>query len=201
MVMSGGLLAAFQRHIGRILGYAVIVETGTSLLAIGLGGNNGLSLFYFLLVPRLLSLLTWSLALAILKQNAPGLTLDDIQGQGRLFPFATAGVILANLSLAGLPLLAGFPGHQALWEALSRQSPNLTFWILMGSLGLFIGGIRTLIAFSRAQEGTPWKAAENSFQRILMSLAWAALVLLGLFPQWAQILWSKLPAMFEHLLQ
>jgi len=26
------------------------------------------------------------------------------------------------------------------------------------------------------------------------------LSLLGLFPQWAQIIWTKLPVMFEHLI-
>lgn len=201
MVVSGGLLAAFQRHLGRIMGYAVIVETGYSLLAIGLGGQTGLNLFYFLLVPRLLSLITWSFALGILKENAPSLTMQGIQGRGRTFPFAAIGVILANLSLASLPLLAGFPGHQALWEGLARQSLNRAFWILLGSLGLFIGAIRTLVAFSEAQEGTPWTAGENWFQRLLMSLAWAALGIFGLFPQWAQLLWTKLPAMFEHFLK
>lgn len=200
MVASGGLLAAFQRHLGRIMGYAVIVETGYSLLAIGLGEKTGLSLFYFLLVPRCLSLITWSLALAILKENTPSLTLNEVQGHGRTYPFAAAGVVLANLSFASLPLLAGFPGHQALWEGLSHQSLGLTLWILLGNLGLFAGAIRTLIAFSRAEEGTLWKASENWFQRILMSLSWAALTILGLFPQWAQLLWTKLPAMFEHLI-
>lgn len=199
MVTSGGLLAAFQRHLGRIMGYAVIVETGYSLLAIGLGGKIGLSIFYFLLVPRLLSLITWSLSLAVLKENTAGLGMDDIKGYGRILPFAAAGVILGNLSLASLPLLAGFPGHQALWEGLSRQSLDRALWILLGSLGLFTGGIRTLIAFSKAQEGTPWKAGENWFQRIILGLAWTALGILGLFPQWAQLLWTKLPAMFEHL--
>jgi formate hydrogenlyase subunit 3/multisubunit Na+/H+ antiporter MnhD subunit len=200
MVASGGVLAAFERHLGRIMGYAVIVEIGYSLLAVGLGGTTGLDLFYFLLVPRLLSLVTWSSALAILRPNLPGLALSEIQGKGRSFPFAASGVVLANLSLASLPLLVGFPGHQALWESLSHQSLAQAFWILVGSLGLFTGGVRTLIAFAKAQEGIPWKASESRFQRAIMGLAWTVLGLLGLFPQWAQFIWAKLPTMFEHLI-
>jgi formate hydrogenlyase subunit 3/multisubunit Na+/H+ antiporter MnhD subunit len=201
MVASGGVLAALQRHLGRIMGYAVIVEIGYSLLAVGLGGKTGLNLFNFLLVPRLLSLLIWSSSLAILKPNLPNLTLNEIQGKGRSFPFAASGVVLANLSLASLPLLVGFPGHQALWESLAHQSLAQAFWILVGSLGLFTGAMRTLIAFAKAPEGTPWKAGENLFQRVFMSFTWATLILLGLFPEWAQFLWVKLPVMFEHLIQ
>ena len=45
MVVSGGLLAAFQRHLGRIMGYAVIVETGFSILTISLGGSIRIGYF------------------------------------------------------------------------------------------------------------------------------------------------------------
>ena len=199
MVVTGGLLSVFQRHLGRIMGYAAIVETGFSLLALSLGGRIGLTIFFLLFVPRTLSLGIWALSLSILKEQAPGLSLIDIKGMGRIWPFTAAGLVLANLALAGMPLLAGFPAHQAVWERLARSSLPLAFWVLIGSLGLFASAVRVLAALTTAPEGTFWGIRETPSQRFFLVVGWLALFVLGLFPQWALPLWTKLPTIFEHL--
>jgi len=199
MVVSGGVLSAFQRHLGHILGYAVIVETGFSLLALSLAGTTGISIFLLLLVPRTLCLGIWALALSILKERAPGLTFSDVKGLGRTWPFAAAGLILSNLALAGLPLLAGFPAHQAVWEELARSSLPLAFWVLIGSFGLFASAVRALAAVVMAPEGVRWEVRETRPQQFFLAAGWLTLFLLGLFPQWVLPLWTKLPALFEHL--
>jgi NADH-quinone oxidoreductase subunit N len=199
MVISGGLLAAFQNQLGRIMGYATIVETGFSLLALSLGNQKGLGIFLLLLVPRTLCLGLWAVSLSVLRQKAPGLRLEDVKGMGRSWPFATSGLIFSNLALAGLPLLAGFPAHQAVWEGLARGSLPVALWALVGSLGLFAGATRALAALAGAPVGTKWSSLETQSQRILVIIGLLGLVLLGLFPQWSMPLWTKLPAIFEHL--
>jgi NADH-quinone oxidoreductase subunit N len=199
MVVTGGFLAAFQRQLGRILGYAVVVETGFSLLAFSMTSRLGLNAFYMLLVPRTLGLGVWSFALAILKEQAPGLTLSEVKGLGRVWPYTVSGLILASLGLAGMPLLAGFPAHQTIWEGLALSSLPLAFWVFLGSLGLFVSAIRMLFAFFTAPEGTYWKISETRSQKILLVIGILALILLGLFPQWILPLWTKLPTLFEHL--
>jgi NADH-quinone oxidoreductase subunit N len=199
MVVSGGLLAAFQRHLGRIMGYAIIVETGFSLLALSLGDPNGLNIFLLLLVPRAISLIVWALTLSLLKEQAPGLSLKDVKGLAHVWPFASSALVLANLALAGMPLLAGFPAHQAVWEGLARTSIPVAFWVLMGSLGLIASAVRVLAALTAAPEGTPWGARETRTQRLLLAVGVLGLFVLGLFPEWALPLWNKLPALFQHL--
>ena len=199
MVASGGILSAFQRHLGRMMGYAVIVETGYSLLALSLGNRIGVGVFLLLLIPRTLSLGIWALTLSILKGRAPKLDIDDVRGLGRSWPFAALGLILANLALAGMPLLAGFPAHQAVWEGLARVSLPITIWALAGSLGLFISAVRVLAALAKTPEGTTWASQETRPQRFFLTLGALALLLLGLFPQWVLPLWTKLPAIFSHL--
>jgi NADH-quinone oxidoreductase subunit N len=199
MVVSGGFLAAFQHHLGRIMGYAVIMEIGASILTMTLKGSVGLDIFFMLLVPRTLSLIVWALSLSILKNNLPSLNLNEVKGLGRTWPFATVGVVLANLALAGMPLLAGFPPHQALWEGLAPRSLIVVFWMLAGSIGLFFSAFRVLLVFASAPEGTHWGSRETPMQRILLSIGFLALLLLGLFPQWVLPLWEKLPTIFSHL--
>ncbi len=199
MVVSGGLLSAFQRHLGRIMGYAVIFETGYSLLALSLIDRLGINVFLLLLVPRTLCLGIWTLSLSILKDHTPALQLSDIKGFARLWPFASAGLVLSNLTLAGVPLLAGFPVHLAIWEELARSSIGMTVWVFIGSLGLCASAIRVLSSLVSAPEGTTWGTREKGLERILLGVGWLALFLLGLFPQWVLPLWSKLPPLFEHL--
>jgi NADH:ubiquinone oxidoreductase subunit 2 (subunit N) len=199
MVITGGILSAFQNHLGRIMGYAAIVETGFSLLALSLGAKTGMSTFLLLFAPRVLCLGTWSLALSILRKHAPKLTLSEVKGLGHRLPFAASALILANLALAGMPLLAGFPAHQAVWEGLARSSLPLAFWVFIGSLGLFASAIRVLAALVMAPEGIHWEAHETQAQRSFLLVGFLALFLLGLFPQWTLPLWVKLPAIFEYL--
>ncbi|MCX6035582.1 MAG: proton-conducting transporter membrane subunit [Chloroflexi bacterium] len=199
MVVSGGLLAAFQRHLGRIMGYAVIMETGFSILTISLGGTVGLNVFLMLFVPRTLSLVVWSLALTIMKGYSPRLILKDIKGQVRIWPFATSGLVLANLALAGMPLLAGFPPHQAIWEGLASTSLSVVIWVLIGNLSLFFSAVRVMLASASAPERAHWESRETGAQRILLAIGFLALLLLGLFPQWVLPLWTKLPVIFTHL--
>jgi len=200
MITTGGIFAAFQRHLARIMGYAIIVESGYSLLALAVGGANGAGVFLLLLIPRALSLGVWALALSVLRESAPSLDLAGIQGLGRSRPVVAGSLVLASLALAGMPLLAGFPSHQAIWEGLARTSSLLTFWAMIGSLGLFLSQLKTLASFA----GVPVKIdaskpQEMRMQRLVLILGVLALFLIGLFPQWVLPLWTKLPAIFVHL--
>jgi multicomponent Na+:H+ antiporter subunit A len=199
MVVSGGWLAFFQRHLGRMMGYAVMLESGFSLIGLGLGGNYGLNTFLLLFIPRLIGLALWALALSNLREHDANLTLDGLKGAGRIWSFSSTSVVLASLSLAGAPMLASFPAHQAIWEGLARQSLAAATWVFLGSLGLTVSAIRVLASLVSAPEGSPWGARETRPQRVLLLLGWFSLFLLGILPSWAAILWTRLPTLFEHL--
>jgi len=89
--------------------------------------------------------------------------------RGRVWPLASIGLLLANLSLAGMPFLAGFPVHQAIWEGLAANSLLLASLTLFGSLGLVVAALRTLSALIAAPEGTPWELREGPPERIILS--------------------------------
>lgn len=199
MVVTGGLLAIFQRRLERIFGFAVVIETGYSLLALSLGSKLGVNTFLILLVPRTLSLLVWTLSLSVLKDHFPRLAFADMQGAARKWPLASIALALSTLSLAGLPLLAGFPAHLAIWQGMARTSLTLTFWSMAGSFGLFIAAIRTLSVIVRAPEGTRWQVRESRPQIILFAAAWLTFILFGLFPQWGWQVWNLLPSIFTRL--
>jgi NADH:ubiquinone oxidoreductase subunit 2 (subunit N) len=199
MVTTGGIWAAFQRHLGRMMGYAAIVETGFYLLALSLLPDTGVEVAVRLILPRSLGLAIWALALATLKTRAEDLRYASLQGALRLYPVASAGLVLAQFSAVGLPLTAGFPVHLALMDDLARQSLATTVWTLIGILGLLIGAMRTLAVLVMAPEDAPWERNETLTQTILLGIGILIIFILGLFPGLFQPFFKYLPVMFEHL--
>lgn len=201
MTASGGILGSLQRHLGRILAYAAIAETGLLLLTLGLQSADLVNIVFLMLIPRGLEFSVWSLALSIIKRSAYPLKFSDVQGMARNYPVATAALIIAHLSVAGFPLLAGFPSRLALWQELSLQSLAASVWVFLGLAGLLIAAIRTLAALVMATEDTQWTVKESWVQISMLGIGTVGLFLLGLFPQTLQPFLSNLPNLFEHLFQ
>ncbi len=199
MVVSAGVWAAFQRHLGRLMGYAAIAETGFLLIALGLGTAGGIQLIFLQMIPRGLGLTVWAMSLTTIQSHIESPRFVHAQGAARLLPIASAGIVFANLSAAGFPLLAGFPVRMALLESLARQSMGLTLWLALGLLGLTVGAVRTLAVVSLSEAETAWASRETRIQVTLIALGILGLFALGLFPQVSQFLLRNLPALFENL--
>jgi NADH-quinone oxidoreductase subunit N len=199
MVVTGGAFAAFQRHLGRIMAYGAIAETGFSLLALSLDLRLGIPILFLLVPARALGLAVWSLSLTIIRENVESLRFRTARGVLRFAPLAGAGLIIATLSTGAFPLLAGFPARLALWEGLARASLSSALWMGIGIVGLLISAFRSLAVVSMAEEYTGWEIRESPAQMIMLGLGLIGLFILGLFPQVLQPILADLPLMFEHL--
>lgn len=202
MVVTGGIWTAFQRNLGRMMAYGAIVETGFVMMALDIQPSlNATEIIFLHIIPRGVSLAVWALSLNIIVQKTGSLRFGAVQGLLRAYPVASTGVVLAHLSTAGFPLLAGFPPRLALWEGLASQSLLMAFWLLLGVLGLLVGVIRTLAVLAMAPEQTGWSWNETVTQGILLAIGMAALFFLGVFPQFLRPFLVNLPQMFSHLTQ
>jgi formate hydrogenlyase subunit 3/multisubunit Na+/H+ antiporter MnhD subunit len=199
MVVTGGAFAAFQRHLGRIMAYGSVAETGFSLLALSLDPRLGVPILFLLIPARALGLAVWALSLTIIRQNVATMRFGAARGILRVTPMAGAGMIAASLSTGAFPLLAGFPARLAIWEGLSRVSLDAALWMGLGIVGLLTSTFRSLAVISMADEYTSWEARETPTQMLMLGLGILGLFVLGLFPQTVQFFLTGLPLMFEHL--
>ena len=199
MVVTGGAFAAFQRHLGRIMAYGSIAETGFSLLALSVDLRLGIPILFLLIPARALGLAVWSLSLTIIKENVDTMRFGAARGILRVTPLAGAGMIVATLSAGAFPLLAGFPSRLALWEGLSRESVGAALWMAIGIAGLLTSAFRSLAVISMADEYTAWTPRESFTQMTMLGLGMVGLFLLGLFPQAVHFFLANLPLMFEQL--
>jgi formate hydrogenlyase subunit 3/multisubunit Na+/H+ antiporter MnhD subunit len=180
-----------------MMGYAVMVEIGFSLLTAGTPG--GLPLHFSLLLPRALSLGVWALALSAVQARTGSLDFRLVQGAARRMPVAVAGIMAAHFTLAGLPLFAGFPVRLALWEALAGQYPWAALWTLLGSVGLMAGGLSSLAVLLRSSDNQTWQITETQMEVSLLLVGILALIIIGLFPQWFFPAFTNLPGSFTRL--
>ena len=183
------------------MAYTAIAETGFTLIALGLDPAKSADITFLLTPARGLSIAIWALSLSILKSepSSKPLSFTSMQGLARIYPFASTGLILATLSTAGFPLLAGFPPRLALWEGLGQQSLGSAIWFLIGLLGLLIGAVRMLAMLVMNKEETAWTTKETWTQRGMLGIGLIGLFILGLFPQALRPILEKLPLMFQHL--
>ena len=134
------------------------------------------------MVPRGLSLGVWALALSGLSGRVEGLRLINIRGIGRRYPVISISLILSIFCLAGVPLLASFSMRLGVIEGLSLTAPQFAIWAIIGSIGLLVGGIRTLISIVSGSDETGWELNESRSLVIYLSIGVIGLLILGIFP-------------------
>jgi NADH-quinone oxidoreductase subunit N len=189
MVLSGGLWAVYENHLGRMLGFVAIQQIGSALLALSLNEVASLSLplmglFFAQLIPWSIGLAVYAQSLSILRQYVPSLQIKDIAGIARRFPIVSTGLVLSMFSLAGLPLLASFPVYYSLWSALAQNYRSLAFLALLGSTFVFIAGLRVLTALTLPPPEPTWRISENGLQGSLIGIGILVLLAIGLTPHW-----------------
>ena len=211
MVIIGGVGTFYERSLGRMMAFAMIIEIGISLIVLSTGNSETgeirlLYVFFISLLPRGLALGIWSLAVVTISGHESDggdsqkfQYLDNLHGAGLRNPIAASALILSLLTLAGFPLTAGFPVHLALWDGLSVQSLFVSFGALIGSAGILAGAIRTMLVLVSQPTDVTWQLRETWDERVLLIFGGATLILLGLFPQvWLPQL-SKLTAIFANV--
>jgi NADH-quinone oxidoreductase subunit N len=128
------------------------------------------------------------------------LDIENVRGIGRRYPFISISIILALFCLAGVPLLASFPLKLGVIEGLSQMVPQISIWVIVGSLGLIVGGIRIMLAIVSGTDGSEGEMPEPIILRIFLVIGWVFLFILGILPNFFIQLISNLPAAFGPIL-
>jgi multicomponent Na+:H+ antiporter subunit D len=141
---AAGLLAAVQRGLRPLFGYAALFDLGCLLVALALGGQEARLAFYAGLAIRALGLGLIGVATARLCQAGGGDGFTALRGVGYRVPVATLALLVGVFTLIGLPLTAGFLPRWFLLHDIA-QTDTRWLWLLIGSgLGVAVGYLRSL---------------------------------------------------------
>lgn len=181
MVVSTGIWAATEKKILRLLGFAVLFQSGLSLIMVSLQSEIGVRMLMVSFIPRLLALALMSLSISILENSLQARTLEDLRGILRTKPVATIALAVALLALAGFPLLSSFPSMLATFEQLIGVDQVIIIWLLIGTAAFWFTAFRVIVAVTRPVQKV-WSVSENLLEILYLSIGVVLLILFGLAP-------------------
>jgi NADH:ubiquinone oxidoreductase subunit 2 (subunit N) len=203
VILTGGFWSAFQRNWSRQMGFAMLVENGLVLVALGSGLTAGLPLIAALLLVRIPAYLVWASGMSVFEARCGSLALDALEGAGIRNPVLGAATLAGHFSAAGLPLLAGFVPRLSLIFTLGSAPEAVGVWAAV--LGLAAGGLRTLsILFLRPPRGdkSEEKQADDPlllrFQQGFLGFVALLLFGFGVFPQIYADIVTRFPLIFSQ---
>ena len=202
-MLTGNLLALSQTNIKRILAFSSIAHMGYLLVALVAGGSLGApAATYYLIAYAATILGAFGLMTVLSGPRYEAASIDNYRGLFWKRPLVAGAFTTTLLSLAGIPLTAGFLGKFYVIAAGASQSRWVLLFTLVASstIGLFYY-LRIIVAMYSQPEG-PGLEAESSTRPLPLpaTLALAALTglifLLGVYPV---PLWDAIMAVTRDL--
>ncbi len=116
-VLYGNLAALPQNNLKRLLAYSSIAHAG--YLLIGVACINGPAVTFYLVAYLLMTLLSFAVLVIVAQQT--GEEIADFDGLAKRSPFLAFAMLIAMVSLAGVPFTAGFFGKFFIFAAAIAQ--------------------------------------------------------------------------------
>ena len=138
-MLYGAYLALVQGDIKRMLAYSSITHAGYATIGVVANTAAGLSAtLWYLLTYSVATVAAFGCVIAVERTRRGEVTLHALRGLGRTSP-SLAGILgLSLLSLAGIPLTAGFIGKLEVFRA--GIAAGLTWLVVIGVLSSVIAG-------------------------------------------------------------
>jgi NADH-quinone oxidoreductase subunit N len=185
-LLYGNLAALPQTNFKRLLAYSSIGHAGYLLIAVaGIGArDSGQAVVVYLAAYLLMTLLSF-LVLVIVTAHGDGDDIVNFNGLGKRSPFLAFGLLVAMMSLAGVPLTAGFLGKFLVFKVAfeTRQFFLIALGIITVGCGFYF-----YLKVVKAMYWQPATASVASIPVSKLSLAAIAIMVilifvLGVFPQ------------------
>src|SRR5713226_444220 len=178
-VLYGNLAALPQNNLKRLLAYSSIAHAG--YLLIGVACINGPAVTFYLVAYLLMTLLSFAVLIIVAQQT--GEEIADFDGLAKRSPFLAFAMLIAMVSLAGVPFTAGFFGKFFIFAAAIAQ--HQTTLVVAGVVTVACGFYYYLKVI-RAMYWQPSARIDNipvsGLSRLAMSALIVAIIWLGIYP-------------------
>lgn len=187
----GNFLALRQSNVKRILAYSSIAHMGYLLVAFLAGEQLGIEAVTFYLVAYFITTVgAFGILSTLSDSDRDAERMDDYRGLLWRRPWTAAALSAMLLSLAGIPLTAGFVGKFYIVAA----GVNTSLWLLVvmlainSALGLYyyIKIIAVMFEREEATQSTEERLTPSAYiiSGVTLSVLVALLLWVGIYPEW-----------------
>ena len=184
-MIAGNLLALLQNNVKRLLAYSSIAHMGYLLVAFVSGGDLAAEAVTFYLATYFVtSLGAFGIVILLSDSEKDAEDLEDYRGLFWRQPWLAGVLAVMMLSLAGLPLTAGFPGKFYLVAAgvAGARWALVVILVAASTIGLYYYLRVVAVLFARREENPQPAAIPPLAGRITVGVLTLLLVWLGVLP-------------------
>ncbi|MDB5132351.1 MAG: nuoN 2 [Mucilaginibacter sp.] len=178
----GNITAIYQQSFKRMLAFSSISHAGYLLFAIvALGASSASSVFMYATAYSIASIIAFG-ALILVQQQSGSDSFESFNGLSKKNPFLALTLTIAMLSLAGIPLTAGFIGKFFMFSAALRQ-----YQVVLVILAV-VNAIISIFYYFRVIIAIYFRDADRDevtvpvYYKFVLGISALATVLIGLFP-------------------
>lgn len=186
-VIFGNLAAIPQTNVKRLLAYSSVAQSGYLLLGLAALSRAGLTGTFFYTALYTVSNLTAFFVLQAWEDTSGRTDLASFGGLARRAPFLAAAMLVALLSLGGIPPLAGFIGKFTLFVAVieAGQIPLVLIAVTMSVVSVYYYlNVARVMYVEEASPAVPNDARVAPTTLLAIGLSLAGTILLGVYPVW-----------------
>ena len=178
-VIYGNLAALPQSNLKRLLAYSSIAHTG--YLLIGVACLAGSAVTFYLVAYLLMTLLSFAVLIVVAQRT--GEQISDFDGLAKRSPFLAFAMLIAMVSLAGVPFTAGFFGKFFIFYAAiaQRQTVLVVAGVVTVACGFYYY-LKVVRAMYWQVPTSEEKIPVNALSRATMSALIVATIWLGIYP-------------------
>lgn len=181
---AGNLLALLQTNIKRILAYSSIANLGYLLVAFLASGSLASTAAAFYLTAYFATVLgAFGVVIYMSGTQREADRIEDYRGLFWRKPWVAAAFTIMMLSLAGIPLTAGFISK---FYVLAAGGQSAQWWLLLAlvlnsTLGLYYY-LRVILAMSSPVEDVPCTEQASLGTGLALTILTVAVAVLGVYP-------------------
>jgi NADH-quinone oxidoreductase subunit N len=181
LVLSN-ITAAYQQSFKRMMAFSSISHAGYLLLSLAVMSNQSqYSIIFYSFAYSMATISAFGVLMLVAKEKQSE-QFDAFNGLAKRNPLLAAVLTISMLSLAGIPMTAGFWGKFFVFsQAISRELTWITvIAILMSAVGIYYYFKAIIAVYMKDGETAP--ISMSPFYRIVLIITAALTILLGLMP-------------------
>ena len=189
-ILVGNFSAVYQSSVKRMLAYSSVANAGYLLLGIlSMNNETPASIFYYTFAYSLATISAFSVLMVVSAERGSD-DYEAFNGLARRSPLLATLMVIAMLSLAGIPPLAGFFAKYFIFKSAMSSNMNGTdnsylYLVLVAVVNSLIGVyyyFRVIVAIFTPDPNAEQPISIKLSYRIVLGAAAALLLISGLFP-------------------